>query len=824
MAAVKFPEIVIVVSGTHWHCVTCKVHEKRTVSLDDHLKQQHPYIPPHLPLAPEIVTHTLSDGEEYEDVGKRQCMGVRGCASRKTQPLPQVGQWLKKTGSDNSSDDIDDFDNDDDSDFVPSEVEGKPKKGVLKRTLRKQPKKDIVKRVRVHHPREPVTEPGPEAATEPEPLSELEPPTEPEQTEPEDEEDKSKTKAKPPGRRRSAATCVIQSKGWRGKQRASEPLPTETSIPKKRGRPPKPKPVPEEGEELPPKRPYRKKIPDPSELLLKLRNVGRKPNSRKRLQAEERAVVKNQYAKLVSKANPEVNEQDQLVKGDGNGSAGAGNALDEQRNGLAISQDSIASHKPPSPSVSQQDEPSTREKIRCRTCLFVFTSDRFLREHLSRVSAEDIVQCLACDMKFHGLVDLNMHVFCDHEYEKQPACFLCNEDFKSMEKLEKHLYQKHKGEAERRLVDTRFHDCRLCRMELNVDFQLIKNHYYRRHKAYVCPECYGKGPELLFYTDTHLYSEHKQMHAKSPSECTICCMVFPTAREMKAHMWTHANDATEDGTGGKCSKCDKWLPNSGAMLMHEKEHKNEAIRKNYALEASIGFPCMKCEHIFSSKSNLKKHSCKADPNRTFYFHCEYCAHGCNTKEQLRDHIALHHLGIKRYACDFCDQRFVCAPTLRRHVRRVHTKEKPYECHLCKERFYERNLMLRHVSKHTGIASFMCEFCGKGFHTKFDLKKHVENHTDTRDFVCPNCGLDYKRSYHLKRHLEKGCWKKFVNTPGDENVPSVVSEAPLAAREDADEMVYIDLADEVNIDNDDDADMDNYNDESSGPDCVDDEMI
>ncbi|XP_070195196.1 uncharacterized protein [Littorina saxatilis] len=838
MAPGKLAEIVIVVSGTHWQCVTCKLLSKRTVSLDQHLKLKHPYIPPLPPQVPVNAQRTLSDGEEYEEVQQTKSRGHR--ESKQDKTVSQVSQWLKQPDFDDSSDEVDDVvDNDDDSDFVPSESERKPTKASLRvsrKAFRKQAKKDI-KRVRVQLPKkdEPVTEPDPVTETEAEPdaASEFEPPTEPEQTEPEDEEDEFQPKFKSGRGRRSTggAVSLLKPRSRRGRRRSSDVASAETQVPRKRGRPPKPKP--DVVEELPPKRPYRKKVPDPSELLLKLRNVGRKPNTRKKVATGERGGLKDRFIKFVSKGNPAVNvsEQGERVQVDDDDSNMVAEGQGEQNgSGLNISQDSMSSVDAATSATAQQgDDKQSREKVRCRTCLCLFSSDKLLKKHLNKVSGEDVLQCVVCEMSFHGLLDLNLHVFCDHEYEKQPFCFMCKEDFKSMEKLEKHLNKEHKGEPDHKLTETRFHDCRLCQMELNIDFQLIKNHYYRRHKAYVCPECYGKDVDLLFYTDTHLYAEHKQMHAKSPSECSICSQLFPTAREMKNHMWAHATDTTEDGTGGKCSKCDKWLPNSGAMLMHEKEHKNEAIRKNYALEASIGFPCMKCEHIFSSKSNLKKHACKADPNRTYYFHCEYCAHGCNTKEQLRDHIALHHLGIKRYGCDYCDQRFVCAPTLRRHVRRVHTKEKPYECHICKERFFERNLMLRHVSKHTGIASFMCEFCGKGFHTKFDLKKHVENHTETREFVCPNCGLDYKRSYHLKRHLEKGCKKRFFRDADDGNIPSVVSEAPLAVREDADEMVFMDIDDDdTGLGHEDESDdSDNYNDESSGPEYVDDgddEMI
>lgn len=828
------PEVVIVVSGTHWRCVTCKVHNKRTISLDQHLKQKHPYETNEQPTA-SVPAPALCDRETFE--GVKDAVNVEYKTSKEQQSLSPIRPWLRQLphqdfGEDSS--DVVDADHDSDEDFVPSELENKQVKlpSRSRRQTRKQSKKTI-KRVTVRILRvtksktktteQPLVNPDlvseAEAASEVEPVSEFEPLTELEQTEPNDTEDEYKPKARR-GRPLQDETVGDRHKpkARRGRRKISHNSPAQPQPARKRGRPPKPRPPPGEDQEMPPKRPYRKRVPDPSELLLKIRNVGRKPNTRKKLLATDKVGMKEKYAKWVSEGeSAEALSKKNLAEGD---ESSLDNRTFGDRNGDSfISQDSMSSQDASclSHENSNSGAPS-RERVRCNICLNLFNSDRRLREHLRKVSSEDIIQCLQCEMKFHGMTDLNMHVFCDHEYEKQPMCFACLQEFKSMEKLEKHLYR-HVEDKDRKLQDTRFHDCRLCSMELNIDFQLIKNHYYRRHKAYVCPECYGKTVELLYYTDTHLYAEHKQMHANSPAECVICKMVFPTSRDMKTHMWTHAEDKTEDGTGGKCSKCDMWLPNAGAMLMHEKEHKNEAIRKNYALEASIGFPCMKCEHIFSSKSNLKKHSCKADPNRAFYFHCEYCAHGCNTKEQLRDHIALHHLGIKRYACEYCDHRFVCAPTLRRHVRRQHTHEKPYECHLCGDRFYERNLMLRHVSKHTGIASFMCEFCGKGFHTKFDLKKHVENHTDSRDFVCPNCGLDYKRSYHLKRHLEKGCKKSTIQF--DESVPSVASEAPLAVTEDDDMEISIDHEEDEDddVDFNEDADMDNYNDESSGPDYI-----
>ena len=104
MTSTVLPEIVIVVGGTHWHCVTCKLHNKRTVSLDDHLKHSHPYIrPPHL-AASANLERALSDGEEFEDVTQVKGKGAAGRRATKNQrPLAEVSQWLKQPDFGDSS-------------------------------------------------------------------------------------------------------------------------------------------------------------------------------------------------------------------------------------------------------------------------------------------------------------------------------------------------------------------------------------------------------------------------------------------------------------------------------------------------------------------------------------------------------------------------------------------------------------------------------------------------------------------------------------------------------------------------------------------------
>ncbi|KAL8603945.1 hypothetical protein ACOMHN_038989 [Nucella lapillus] len=140
----------------------------------------------------------------------------------------------------------------------------------------------------------------------------------------------------------------------------------------------------------------------------------------------------------------------------------------------------------------------------------------------------------------------------------------------------------------------------------------------------------------------------------------------------------------------------------------------------------------------------------------YRFHCDICGKGVESKQNLQNHIAVHHDGVKRYGCEYCDQRFVCASTLKYHTLKEHTIEQQYKCEECGERFCDKVRLARHMYIHTGSARFMCELCGKGCHTTSEFKRHMTTHEEKRSFVCPQCGLEYKRRDHLTRHIRLKC--------------------------------------------------------------------
>ena len=69
------PKVVLVVSRTHWRCLTCKLLNRRVVSIDQHLKSIHPGLglAPTAPFASSFDRCCHSDGEletafQYSDV------------------------------------------------------------------------------------------------------------------------------------------------------------------------------------------------------------------------------------------------------------------------------------------------------------------------------------------------------------------------------------------------------------------------------------------------------------------------------------------------------------------------------------------------------------------------------------------------------------------------------------------------------------------------------------------------------------------------------------------------------------------------------------
>lgn len=383
----------------------------------------------------------------------------------------------------------------------------------------------------------------------------------------------------------------------------------------------------------------------------------------------------------------------------------------------------------------------------CRVCEEKFQSSDEYNKHQKEAGHFDTMECKRCRCKFHGIHELNLHVFSIHETEKSGFCFICNQDTAGMETLERHVH-KHAYNCERQLADMRFHDCRLCCEELRSSYSSIRTHYYQHHVAHVCSDCF------MAFKDFQAYKDHCGTHEGRPVFCSICGSKFESVDNLDQHTPCSEDIWAEDGKGDQCFKCGLWCPNRAVVEAHRKQHRSQEDVEAYRQGAKVGFPCVSCEKVFKNKHACRRHIKMVHEGVSCYKHyCEYCGKGFLTKGHMRDHIALHHLKIKRYNCDYCDQQFVCGPTLRRHVRKEHTKHKPYQCQHCGERFFEKTPLQRHLTVHTGLAPFMCEHCGKGFYTKHSFTNHGSTHSTVKEFVCSGCQKGFTRKYNLQAHTK-----------------------------------------------------------------------
>ena len=386
----------------------------------------------------------------------------------------------------------------------------------------------------------------------------------------------------------------------------------------------------------------------------------------------------------------------------------------------------------------------------CTVCHAKFSSRKLLDAHLSQLPT-DSVQCKNCSRLFHSVHNLNLHVFGDHEKKSLPFCFECGSNFQSMESFERHLFQ-HNHDHEPDLLYREYHFCQICKTDIPCQYNSLQKHYFKKHQITLCLECFV-GSKLQLLSDAALAKEHRHTHVNF---CNMCVQDFPSSESLQAHHNSHSScQYREDGHGEVCERCHMWCPNKAVKVLHHKEHQLQMMRTWRAEKWGVGFTCVHCEKVLRNKRNLQRHIAQQHSScRSYKFHCEFCGIGVDSRSRLKDHIALHHLGIKRYSCEFCSESFTCTPTLRRHVLKEHALDKQYTCEICGEKFCDKIRLMRHTYLHTGSARFMCEKCGKGFPSSSEFKKHTAVHAEKRDFICEGCGQGYKRKEHLKRHTSK----------------------------------------------------------------------
>ena len=194
----------------------------------------------------------------------------------------------------------------------------------------------------------------------------------------------------------------------------------------------------------------------------------------------------------------------------------------------------------------------------------------------------------------------------------------------------------------------------------------------------------------------------------------------------------------------------------------ESEELNDPL--NIELEDS-NFKCKKCEKIFVSKIQLKKHI-EITHQGIKNHECEHCEKIFSLSENLKRHIKIVHEGRKDYRCNDCEKFFANSTNLKTHMKNVHKGQRVVKCHHCEKSFCMSVNLKTHIKTvHEGrkdhiynysIRSYnhKCVHCEKLFAYSHDLKRHIKTiHEGRKDYKCKQCGKTFNQSGSLKYHIQ-----------------------------------------------------------------------
>ncbi|KAK7114651.1 hypothetical protein V1264_000677 [Littorina saxatilis] len=277
----------------------------------------------------------------------------------------------------------------------------------------------------------------------------------------------------------------------------------------------------------------------------------------------------------------------------------------------------------------------------CKTCGVVFDSVEELRSHIEEMVKFDIVSCNDCGDKFHGLHQLNIHVFNTHEKLARKFCFLCDADCLDGFELEEHLLEHTSSKTDHvgNTIDTFKHTCKTCGEEVDGKLSDLTTHYYTTHCQFVCIKC----NEL--FADLTKYEEHMALHTSDTF---------------------HSDDPVVYSC--PVSDCFQICTDKEALMDHISWHEDRDIEEDHM---NLLY-CCHCNDPFWTNIALERHLVETHNEADLKpFVCELCKEEFGHSLELRGHSILHHAGIKRYGCAYCDQRFAFPSAHRQHVASEH---------------------------------------------------------------------------------------------------------------------------------------------------------
>ena len=171
------------------------------------------------------------------------------------------------------------------------------------------------------------------------------------------------------------------------------------------------------------------------------------------------------------------------------------------------------------------------------------------------------------------------------------------------------------------------------------------------------------------------------------------------------------------------------------------------------------FKCGTCKFEGTDQLSLSNHTSEMHTK----FVCEDCKFTCLTKNDLEKHIDDDHRMKEVASCDKCDFETEDTKEMEKHVRNnihevkiqnktiVEIDSKLFNCHICEFEANTDEKMDEHmIGKHEFVQCGRCEYIAAD---KDIMKKHMMKHTGAYVYNCGTCEFEATKEELLENHIE-----------------------------------------------------------------------
>ena len=230
---------------------------------------------------------------------------------------------------------------------------------------------------------------------------------------------------------------------------------------------------------------------------------------------------------------------------------------------------------------------------------------------------------------------------------------------------------------------------------------------------------------------------------RKTTPCEECGKIFKRTNSLIKH-----KEAVHKKKEYNREKCDFSCYGKCNLSHHILKDNDEAKRTKRKSEPSI--LCEQCAKSFKSISALRLHV--EGVHKTKKYHCDKCDYSCYGYRNYSIHKwEVHNRGPQSFLCDQCDYVTKTGAQLKDHIAIKHLG-RTIPCTLCDFVAYYSCQLTHHIRKVHENVRHPCDACDKVFNTITSLKSHKDSIHHNSCLPCPECKFTARSKDYLTKHV------------------------------------------------------------------------